>query len=82
MPPERHWHGFTEADCLDALRRAGDDLGVEVLRFEDYRAWRAAQDALVPAAARVVCHLGPWARAVRAARPAGRAASVRGGEGD
>ncbi len=75
MPPVRHWHHFSDAECLDALRRAGDDLGVEVLRTIAYRAWRAEQDELVPAEACIVRHLGPWADAVGAAglRSASRA---------
>lgn len=66
MPPVRHWHRFTDDDCLDALR-AADDLGVDVLRLVDYRAWRASQPALRPASGCVVRHLGPWAQAVESA---------------
>ncbi|MGI8940082.1 MAG: hypothetical protein ACR2JF_18070 [Iamia sp.] len=72
MAPVRHWHRFTAEDCLDSLRRAARDLGLDVLRGDDYRRWRADQDELVPARSCVVRHLGPWATAVRAAglRPA------------
>lgn len=67
VSPDRHWHRFTEADCLDALRRAAADLDLELLRGDDYCAWRTTQPGTVPARSCIVRHLGPWADAVRAA---------------